>query len=97
MEFPVALLLIFIRIAGVVFTAPILGSRCVPFRFRLLVAALISVAALPLVAPSTESILQPGEIFTAVTSEMVIGVMLGLGVAIMFAAAQAAGSVIANS
>ena len=36
--------------------------------------------------------LQLGEIFTAVTSEMVIGVTLGLGVTIMFAAAQAAGA-----
>jgi flagellar biosynthetic protein FliR len=96
MNFPLVFLLVFIRVAGVVLTAPILGSRCVPFRFRLLVAALISIAALPLAAPVTASFLQPGEIFTAVTSEMVIGVTLGLGVSIMFAAAQAAGGVIAQ-
>lgn len=94
MDFPLVLLLVFIRVAGVVLTAPILGNRCVPFKFRFLVAALISIAALPLAEPTATTFAQPGEIFSAVTSEMVIGVTLGLGVSIMFAAAQAAGAVI---
>ncbi len=94
MEFPLVFLLVFIRVAGVVLTAPILGSRCVPLKFRLLVAGFISIAALPMAVPPIAKSFQLGDIFTAVTSELVIGVTLGLGVTIMFVAAQAAGAVI---
>ena len=94
MQLPVAFLLVLTRVSGVVLTAPILGSRSVPLKFRLLLSGLISVAAFPLATAPSNALTSTGQIFNAFSSEVVIGVMLGLGVMIMFVAAQAAGSVI---
>ncbi len=97
MLLPLVLLLVFTRVAGVVLTAPILGSRMVPLKFRLIIAGFISVAALPLAGNPESLSTQPGDIISAILSEVVIGIVLGLGVTIMFSAAQAAGSVIGQT
>lgn len=100
MLLPITFLLLCTRIGCLIMTAPILGSRSVPLKFRLLLAGLISLAALPLATalPASSSVAwsQPtvGVIFTAVLSEIVIGILLGLGVTILFSAAAAAGAVI---
>ena len=91
-------LLVLVRTAALVLTAPLLGSRAVPIRFRIGLAIVLSLVSLPLVHShsviATNAILPPAEIFHLATSELVIGFALGLGVTIMFAAAQMAGTVI---
>ncbi len=94
MQLPIILLLMFTRVTCVVMTAPIFGNRSVPIKIRLLLAVFFSVAAFPLGTTSISIAPNPAELLTAVTSELVIGILLGLGVSILFAAAQAAGSVI---
>jgi flagellar biosynthetic protein FliR len=95
MEFaPIEALLALTRILAVVFTAPVLGSRSVPFKFRVIIGCTLTLTALPLIGGSAVTALQPGEILSAILSEVVIGTLLGLGVMIMFAAAQTAGTII---
>lgn len=95
MSFLIPILLVFTRVAGVVMTAPILGSRSVPIRIRLALAGLIALAAFPL-AIHGEVPTQPAQVVNAVFAEAVVGILLGLGVTIMFAASAAAGAVMAQ-
>jgi len=96
----ITFLLLFTRVVCVLMTAPILGTRTVPIKYRLLLAGLISMAAFPLATAHTMTLtgntIQPAAIVSALMSEIVIGILLGLGVTILFAAAQAAGSVLAQ-
>lgn len=94
MAYSLVMLLVFARVVSVVMTAPILGTRQLPFKFRLLLAGFISMAVLPVASIHTPVIDGAGDLLTAVFSEIVIGILLGLGVMIFFTAAQAAGSVI---
>ncbi|MFT5300519.1 MAG: flagellar biosynthetic protein FliR [Mariniblastus sp.] len=94
MDQGIYLLLAFARIAAVVMTAPILGSRVVPIRMRIGIAVVLTAAAFPLIGQTSVVLNNVSQIPGAIFSEVVIGAMLGLGVMIMFAAAQMAGTVI---
>lgn len=96
MEVTFVLLLVFARIAAAVFTAPVLGNRSVPFKFRLIIAGVITMTAMPLVNATATVPLEFSNLATALFSEIIIGALLGLGVMIMFAAAQMAGTVISQ-
>ena len=45
--------LAFVRIASMVFTAPVLGHRSVPFRFKVLLALVLTTVTFPLISQST--------------------------------------------
>ena len=96
METTVIFLLTFARIASVVMTAPIFGSRAVPIRFRVVVSIVLSVTAVPLVDGSAVALSDFGSLVSAIFAEITIGSLLGLGVMIVFAAAQVAGTVISQ-
>lgn len=85
------------RISAAVMTAPVLGSRTVPIRFRLVLAMLLTMASFPLIgAPDLGLVatdVQPDYV-SIFLSEVTIGAMLGFGVLIVFSAAQIAGTVI---
>ena len=93
----IVFLLALTRISAAVMTAPVLGSRTVPIRFRLVLALLLTMASLPLIGAgdlavsATDGQLDYASIFL---SEITIGAMLGFGVLIVFSAAQIAGTVI---
>ncbi len=91
-------LLVLVRVAALVMTAPLLGSRAVPIRFRVGIAIVLSLVSLPLIQShsvlATNVAHQPATILHLAATELVIGFALGLGVTIMFAAAQMAGTVI---
>ncbi len=95
MEAGVVFLLSFARVAALVLTAPILGSRSVPLKIRAGLACILTFTALPLINGTTVPT-APDEIVSALLSEIIIGTILGLGVMIMFSAAQAAGTVISQ-
>jgi flagellar biosynthetic protein FliR len=96
METAVVFLLALARISAVVMTAPVLGSRAVPFKFRIGIAILLTLTSIPLIDGSAIDPTDPGILFTALLSEVTIGSLLGLGVMIVFAAAQIAGTVISQ-
>lgn len=82
------------RMLAVVLTAPVLGNRAIPLKFRVIIAATLTLTTFPLIESAT-SVPPPLEgIGTALVSEVMIGILLGLGVMIMFTAAQTAGTII---
>ncbi|MEL7497294.1 MAG: flagellar biosynthetic protein FliR [Planctomycetota bacterium] len=82
-----------VRVTAVVFTAPVLGGTQIPIRFRVLMAVTLTVFTAPMVfqvaTPPAEL-----DMMSCVFSELMIGMSLGLGVAILLAAARMVGTVI---
>jgi len=89
--------LVLTRVSGVVMTVPVFGTPDVPVQVR----ALLGVALAVLVMPSQWDVpvAYPGTILhylVFVGSELVVGLSLGLGVAILFAGIEVAGQMIAQ-
>lgn len=86
----------FVRIAAMVFTAPILGSKAVSVKHRVLIALVltgVSFSAFPQ-SPTAENIPIDANLVAPLASEASIGISLGLGILIIFSAAQMAGNII---
>lgn len=88
--------LAFVRIASMVFTAPVLGHRSVPLRFKVLLALVLTTVTFPLISKSTTIPTEIDGWTQSLFAELAIGIFLGLGVQIVFAAAQMAGTVISQ-
>ena len=90
-----AFLLMFVRIAALVFTAPILGSKAVSAKHRVLIALVLTGVSFSSVPsqPQTEIPLD-ANIVAPLASEASIGISLGLGILIIFSAAQMAGNIL---
>lgn len=89
-------LLALVRITAMLFTAPVLGNRVIPIRFRVLLSLILTAITFPMIQQQVAVVPSIGEWHSAVFSELTIGFSLGLGVAIMFAAARMAGTVISQ-
>ena len=91
-------LLILVRTSALVMTAPLLGSRAIPVRFRAGIAVVLSLVTLPMVrshALAVDSLsFDPAKLLHLALAELVIGFALGLGVSLIFAAAQMAGTLL---
>lgn len=84
-----------VRIAAMIFTAPALGNQHVPFRIKTILALALTTVTFPLLDHATI----PVEINGwghSFFSELTIGIFLGLGIQIVFAAAQMTGTVISQ-
>ncbi|MDG1873012.1 MAG: flagellar biosynthetic protein FliR [Mariniblastus sp.] len=93
----IVFLLALTRITAAILTAPVLGNRSVPLRFRLVLAILLTCTAMPLIQVDSMGGLQGWTTSMAASmllSEIVIGSLLGFGIMIVFSAAQVAGTVI---
>ena len=91
-----AFLLVFVRIAAMVFTAPILGSKAVSAKHRVIIAivlALVSYSAMPQQSTG-DSIPIDANLVAPLAAEASIGISLGLGTLIIFSAAQMAGNIL---
>jgi flagellar biosynthesis protein FliR len=87
--------LVFARVTGLMLAAPLLSTREMPMRVRALMAIAMTLMVWPL--HSTTAIELPESLIdlgVAVGLEMLIGATLGLGVMILFAALQVAGTMI---
>lgn len=92
-----AFLLMFVRIAAMVFTAPILGSKAVSAQHRVLIALVlagVSFSAMPPDFVTCESVPLDANIVASLAAEASIGISLGLGTLIIFSAAQMAGNIL---
>ena len=89
----VAFLLVFARIAAMVFTAPILGSKAVSVKHRVLIALVLSAVSFSAMSgtASQDEIAIDASLVAPLAGEVTIGVSLGLGTLIIFSAAQMAG------
>ena len=87
------------RVTAMLITAPVLGHRTVPVYVKLILAVVITIAAGPLILqqPTVEqhiATIQAVDFASGALTEIVIGGLLGLGMLIIFSAAQMIGSVI---
>ena len=89
-----AFLLIFARIAAMVFTAPILGSKAVTVKHRILVSLVLSAVSFSALPTPDYEIPLDASLIAPIASEIAIGVSLGLGSLIIFSAAQMAGGIL---
>lgn len=94
-----AFLLMFTRIAAMVCTAPILGSRAVSLKHRILISLALTTVCFSAFSKS-DSLSQSNQLaldanlVAPMLAEISIGVALGLGTLIIFSAAQMAGNVL---
>lgn len=86
--------LVLIRMTGLVLAAPVLSSRAIPMGIRTVVALVFTVLLLPAASPPPG---EPAPMLTAGTlaGELVVGLLLGLGAALLLGAAEAAGDMMA--
>ncbi len=91
-----AFLQVFARVVALFTTAPVFGSREVPPQVRLGLAAVLSLALLPLVRPT----LSPGipgttyPMVAALAGEVLIGALMGMVASLLFAAVRMSGEVL---
>ncbi|MEM7456643.1 MAG: flagellar biosynthetic protein FliR [Planctomycetota bacterium] len=90
-------ILVFARVLAMMLTAPIFGSRTVGMIPRAAIAFTVSLLAFPIAGSAAQGEM-PSEgsvdLATAIPGEILVGALLGLGVTIIFSAAEMAGSVI---
>ena len=84
----------FIRALALFTSLPVLGTRTVPTRVRIALAAFVSLAAQASLPAAPEVPLDSPLAFMLVLQQMVIGLALGFSVRVVFAAVEFAGEVI---
>jgi len=84
------------RIAGLVMSAPLFGSKPVPARLRLGLALSIAIAVVPIVSPSVPSVdvMSPTGILIVI-QQILIGVLMGFSLQLVISAVITAGQVVA--
>jgi len=86
----------FLRIAGMVMTAPVIGTRAVPGRTRIILAMALAAAIVPLTPPPPQvTVLSAGGLLIA-AQQIVIGAAIGMVIRLVFVVVEIAGQVIAQ-
>ena len=87
-------LLVLARVAGLIIFAPFFGSSAIPVRLRIALAVVLAVALFGLVAGTFTPPADIGHFVTALLGELVVGLILGLGAALIFVGVRLAGLLI---
>ena len=87
---------VFIRVGGVVMTAPLIGTRAVPARVRLVFAVTLTLTIAPLVAAPTNIDIATLRGGLVGINQVIIGASIGLTIRLVFAAAELAGQIAAQ-
>jgi flagellar biosynthetic protein FliR len=89
--------LVLARTGALVMTAPILGSPALPRRVRALLAVALSLLVTPVyVSATVPPVAQALEYGRLLVNEALVGLMLGLGINILFTGIQVAGQVVSQ-
>jgi flagellar biosynthetic protein FliR len=89
--------LVLVRVASLVMVAPVFGTLPVPARVRAAVALALAVLIVPLeVGRATAAPQTPLAFLVAAGGEVLVGLMLGLGVRILFAGMHLAGQIVSQ-
>ncbi len=83
-----AFMLVLARVAGLMIAAPFFSGNVVPNRVKGLLAGAISLAVFPLLAPQVKMPVTLGMAAAGMMGEIAIGLLIGLGVSLMFVGAQ---------
>ena len=87
-------LLLLMRMTGLVLAAPVLSARSIPMTVRASIALVFTVLLLPAAVPGNPADAAPVTA-GALTGEFAVGLLLGLGAAVLLGAAEAAGDLMA--
>jgi flagellar biosynthetic protein FliR len=90
---PAAMLVVF-RMAGLMITAPLFSSTAIPVRLRVWVAVGLAAVVMPVVWPTVPSHLTLLEATVGLAGELMLGMLLGLGVSLVFVGIQMGGLMI---
>lgn len=84
----------FFRIAGLLMTAPVIGTRTVPVRVRMAMAVLITIVIFPVLpeVPAINPVSAEGILITL--QQVMIGISMGLCLRVIFVALELAGQAI---
>ena len=84
----------FFRIAGLLMTAPVIGTRTVPVRIRIMMAVLITIVLFPVLPefPAVDPVSAEGFLITI--QQVMIGISMGLCLRIVFVTLELAGQAI---
>ena len=89
--------LVLARVSAVVMTAPIFGTLAAPMRVRALLAVALAMLVTPLYMPAqfylTSGIAELGKQFA---NELLVGLLLGLGIMILFSGIQLTGQIVSQ-
>jgi flagellar biosynthetic protein FliR len=88
--------LVLARVSGLLVVAPILGSSIVPVRVRAFFALVVSLMLFPSILPTIGSELTLSAALLGLAGELMIGIVLGLGVSMLFVAMELAGLMISQ-
>ncbi|MBN1514801.1 MAG: flagellar biosynthetic protein FliR [Phycisphaerae bacterium] len=86
--------LVLTRLGGLVLAAPMLGSDQIPRRLRALFAAAMALVLFPVLLPTIPASLTLQAALPGLAGELMIGVLMGLGLQLLFNTARLAGMVI---
>lgn len=91
-----AFLLVLFRISGLMLTAPLFSSPLLPFQFKALMSVGMSLAVFPIVVSQVAAPVTLGSAVAGLIGELAIGVMIGLGISLVFVGIQVAGQLISQ-
>ncbi|MEM7466964.1 MAG: flagellar biosynthetic protein FliR [Pseudomonadota bacterium] len=86
----------FLRIGGLFLTAPVVGTRVVPARARLVMCLAISIAVLPVLPVPSVATPFGRETFFLGAQQLLLGMLMGLVLRLTFLVVELAGQVIAQ-
>ncbi len=88
--------LVLARIGALVAVAPVFGSAVVAWRFRGGLAVVLAILITPLESGKATVASAPAEFLVQAGGEVLVGLILGLGVLVLFSALQVAGELISQ-
>jgi flagellar biosynthesis protein FliR len=91
-----AFLLVLFRMSGLMLAAPLLGSEVLPAQLRALLAVAMSFAVFPMVVTHLVLPATLGGMVAGLVGELAIGLLIGLGVNLVFIGVQTAGQVVSQ-
>lgn len=86
--------LTFIRVSGIIHTAPIFSSRAVNVRLRIFISLLIALAVFPSITPIALENTHIVLLFLVILKELLIGIAIGMFGRFLFAGIQFGGQII---
>lgn len=90
-------LMVFSRIAGLIFFAPIFGNQAVSYPLKLGLILVLSILIFPIIGENNfDPMVRPIDYVSSILQELIIGVVIGFAVRLIFTGIHLAGSVAAR-
>jgi len=86
--------LVLFRVIGLTLVAPVLGSNLIPARLKVVLFMSLAAVVFPAVSSSIPTDVSLGTALVGVVGEMLVGLVIGLGAAIIVLAAEVAGTLV---